>query len=295
MRNHGLRTHSPLFIVLTPHSSSLLTSTALRETLSRLRSPEYVSWSADPALLQEFGKTIERDPARRDLIATLPREAFLLLYERLLLRSAAGHRSVAVGSAGCDLEGLAGAPEKRPPPSVPSSPWIRRFDYVAPMIRNQSACGDMGMPIGDVFRGYLAAANGPSRGRDLHIGSMPHHVIPPISPVGVMVPVCVGSLWPRRCEARQVSPSPGSADGSAKAGVAHEGLNFAAVQRAPVIFIIQNNQVALRNPSGSAPCRPRASRAGLALTGWRAGPSMATTCSMPLPRPDSPVEVLPSR
>ncbi len=34
-------------------------------------------------------------------------------------------------------------------------------------------------------------------------------------------------------------------DGSAKAGVAHEGLNFAAVQRAPVVFIIQNNQVAL--------------------------------------------------
>src|SRR4029079_1941143 len=47
--------------------------------------PEYVSWSADPALLQEFGKTIERDPARRDLIAPLPREAFLLVYERLLL------------------------------------------------------------------------------------------------------------------------------------------------------------------------------------------------------------------
>jgi TPP-dependent pyruvate/acetoin dehydrogenase alpha subunit len=34
-------------------------------------------------------------------------------------------------------------------------------------------------------------------------------------------------------------------DGSTKAGVAHEGLNFAAVQRAPVVFIIQNNQVAL--------------------------------------------------
>jgi TPP-dependent pyruvate/acetoin dehydrogenase alpha subunit len=34
-------------------------------------------------------------------------------------------------------------------------------------------------------------------------------------------------------------------DGSTKAGVTHEGLNFAAVRRVPAIFIIQNNQVAL--------------------------------------------------
>jgi len=34
-------------------------------------------------------------------------------------------------------------------------------------------------------------------------------------------------------------------DGSTKTGTAHEGLNFAAVQKVPAIFIIHNNQVAL--------------------------------------------------
>jgi TPP-dependent pyruvate/acetoin dehydrogenase alpha subunit len=34
-------------------------------------------------------------------------------------------------------------------------------------------------------------------------------------------------------------------DGSTKTGAAHEGTNFAAVQRLPAIFVIQNNQVAL--------------------------------------------------
>ena len=34
-------------------------------------------------------------------------------------------------------------------------------------------------------------------------------------------------------------------DGSTKAGVAHEGFNFAAVQKVPAIFIVQNNLVAL--------------------------------------------------
>jgi TPP-dependent pyruvate/acetoin dehydrogenase alpha subunit len=34
-------------------------------------------------------------------------------------------------------------------------------------------------------------------------------------------------------------------DGSTKTAAAHEGTNFAAVQRVPAIFVIQNNQVAL--------------------------------------------------
>jgi len=206
--------------------------------------PEYVSWSADPALLQEFGKTIERDPERRDLIATLPREAFLLLYERLLLarlQDIALSRWVRQGVISKAWLGT-GEEASTVGPVFALDPAV---DYVAPMIRNQSACGDMGMPIGDVFRGYLAAANGPSRGGDLHIGSMLHHVIPPISPVGVMVPVCVGIALAAKMRGEPTVTVTWVGDGSAKAGVAHEGLNFAAVQRAPVVFIIQNNQVAL--------------------------------------------------
>ena len=206
--------------------------------------PEYVSWSADPALLQEFGKTIERDPARRDLIATLPREAFLLLYERLLL---ARLQDIALSRwvrQGVISKAWLGTGEEASTVG-PVFALDSAIDYVAPMIRNQSACGDMGMPIGDVFRGYLAAANGPSRGRDLHIGSMPHHVIPPISPVGVMVPVCVGIALAAKMRGEPAVTVTWVGDGSAKAGVAHEGRNFAAVQRAPVVFIIQNNQVAL--------------------------------------------------
>ena len=44
-------------------------------------------------------------------------------------------------------------------------------DYVAPMIRNAAACADMGMPLADMFRAYLATADSPSAGRDLHVGS----------------------------------------------------------------------------------------------------------------------------
>jgi TPP-dependent pyruvate/acetoin dehydrogenase alpha subunit len=206
--------------------------------------PEYVSWTADPALLHEFGRTIEQDPARRDLIAALPREAFLTLYERLLLARLQDISLSRWVRQGVISKAWLGTGEEAATVG-PVFALDPATDYVAPMIRNQSACGDMGMPIGDVFRGYLAAANGPSRGRDLHIGSMPHHVIPPISPVGVMVPVCVGIALAAKMRGESAVAVTWVGDGSAKAGVAHEGLNFAAVQRAPVIFIIQNNQVAL--------------------------------------------------
>jgi TPP-dependent pyruvate/acetoin dehydrogenase alpha subunit len=37
-------------------------------------------------------------------------------------------------------------------------------------------------------------------------------------------------------------------DGAANTAAAHEGTNFAAVRRLPVIFVLQNNQVALGTP-----------------------------------------------
>jgi TPP-dependent pyruvate/acetoin dehydrogenase alpha subunit len=91
----------------------------------------------------------------------------------------------------------------------------------------------------------MGTDDGPSRGRDGHYGSMRHGVIPPISHVGDMVPVITGIALTFTMRGTDQVAMTWIGDGSAKAGVAHEGLNFAAVQRVPVVFIIQNNQVAL--------------------------------------------------
>jgi TPP-dependent pyruvate/acetoin dehydrogenase alpha subunit len=70
-------------------------------------------------------------------------------------------------------------------------------------------------------------------------------VLQPISHVGDMVPVIGGIAlaFKLRGEARVALTWVG--DGSTKTAAAHEGTNFAAVQRLPAIFIVQNNQVAL--------------------------------------------------
>ncbi len=101
------------------------------------------------------------------------------------------------------------------------------------------------MSIAAMLRAYLATADSPSRGRDLHVGSFQHGVLQPISHVGDMVPVITGIAltFKMRKEPRVALTWVG--DGSTKTAAAHEGTNFAAVQRVPAIFIIENNQVAL--------------------------------------------------
>jgi TPP-dependent pyruvate/acetoin dehydrogenase alpha subunit len=119
------------------------------------------------------------------------------------------------------------------------------FDIAAPVIRNSGACNEMGMPVADIFRAYMGTYDSPSRGRDGHYGDLSRGVLAPISHLGDMIPVVTGIAlsFVVRSEDRVVLTWIG--DGGSKTGAAHEGINFAAARRLPVIFIIQNNQVAL--------------------------------------------------
>lgn len=121
----------------------------------------------------------------------------------------------------------------------------RERDVVAPMIRNAGACCEMGMPVADMLRGYLATDDSPSRGRDGHVGSFRHRVIPPISNIGNMPPVTAGIALAFRMRGEGGVALTWIGDGSVKSGPTHEAVNFAAVQRLPAVFIVQNNQVAL--------------------------------------------------
>lgn len=223
--------------------------------------PEYVSWTRVDDAVREFGAVCSRDKARREIIESLGEEQLLDLYRGLLrtrLTDIALKRFVRQGVIskawlGTGEEAATVGPVhalRRPLMGVPAE----QADIVAPMIRNSGACSEMGMPIADIFRSYMATADAPTRGRDGHYGDLSVGVLPPISHVGDMVPVVAGIAmsFRMRDSSRGNGVSRNSrvvltwiGDGSTKTGTAHEGLNFAAVQKAPAIFIIQNNQVAL--------------------------------------------------
>lgn len=206
--------------------------------------PEYVHWEPDPAVIQEYQRTIQRNPERAKLISKLTHDQLLDLYRGMLrfrLHDITLYRWVRQG--------------------VISKAWLgtgeeavtvgnvhaldRSIDKVGPMIRNAGACHEMGVPLADMLREYLASADSPSLGKDLHVGNLEHGVVAPVSQVGALSPVVAGIAlsFKQRGERRVVLTWIG--DGAVKTTAFHEGMNFAAVLKIPAIYVLQNNQIAL--------------------------------------------------
>jgi TPP-dependent pyruvate/acetoin dehydrogenase alpha subunit len=234
--------------------------------------PEYVAWTRDDDEVERFRSRLSADPARAAIIERLTEEQRLDLYRGLVRTRltdialkrwvrqgviskawlGTGEEAVTVGPVHALRRGLRTEDGGRgvdtlsaANSSATSSILSPQSDIVAPMIRNSGACTEMGMPVADIFRAYMGTADGPARGRDGHYGSLAHGVIAPISHVGDMVPIVTGVALSFAMRGTDQVAMTWIGDGSTKAGVAHEGLNFAAVRRAPAIFIVQNNQVAL--------------------------------------------------
>jgi TPP-dependent pyruvate/acetoin dehydrogenase alpha subunit len=206
--------------------------------------PEYVDWKPVPEIIEEYQHTIRRDSQRAPIISVLNNTQLLDMYAGMLrfrLHDITLRRWVKQG--------------------VLSKAWLgtgeeavtignvhaldRRIDKVGPMIRNAGACHEMGMSVADMLREYLATADSPSRGKDLHVGDLAHGVIAPASQVAALVPVVAGVAlaFKQRGERRVALTWVG--DGATKTTAFHEGMNLAAVLRVPAIYVLQNNQVAL--------------------------------------------------
>jgi TPP-dependent pyruvate/acetoin dehydrogenase alpha subunit len=206
--------------------------------------PEYVDWRADPRLVAEYRARLEADSERRQVVAGLDESRLLALYAGLVrfrLHDIALKRWVRQGVI--SKAWLGTGEEAVTVGSVHA--LDREQDVVAPMIRNAGACHEMGMPLERMFAGYLGTADGPNGGRDGHFGDLEHGVLQPISHVGDMVPVIagIGLSFRQRGEARVALTWIG--DGATKTAAVHEGLNLAGVLRVPVVYVLQNNQVAL--------------------------------------------------
>jgi TPP-dependent pyruvate/acetoin dehydrogenase alpha subunit len=208
--------------------------------------PEYVAWTPDDAERARFAATIERHPDRAAIVRSLGGPQLMDMYRGLVrtrLTDVALKRFVRQGVIS---KAWLGTGEEAA--TVGPVHALRRGpngDVVAPMIRNSGACNEMGMPVADVFRAYMGTGDGPSRGRDGHYGDFARGILPPISIVGDGAAVVAGIAMAMRARGRDSVALTWIGDGSTKAGVFHEALNFAAVRRVPAIFIIQNNQVAL--------------------------------------------------
>jgi TPP-dependent pyruvate/acetoin dehydrogenase alpha subunit len=213
--------------------------------------PEYLNWKPEPEATEFYKRTIEENPERRDVIQSLNAAQLVSLYEGLVrnrLHDIALKRWV---KQGVISKAWLGTGEEAttigPVHALDRSPYDDGLptDFVAPMIRNAGACHEMGMSLIDMLRGYLGTEDSPTRGRDLHIGDFTHGVVAPISQVGDIMAVTAGIALSFKMKRQPRVALTWIGDGSTKSGVFHETMNLAAVQRLPLIVIIQDNKVAL--------------------------------------------------
>src|SRR5260370_10494656 len=94
------------------------------------------------------------------------------------------------------------------------------------------------MPVADMLRSYLATADSPNSGRDLHVGGMQYGVLQPISHVGDVVPVTAGVALSFKLKGEPRVALTWIGDGSTKTAAAHEGINFAAGRTPPAVFVV---------------------------------------------------------
>jgi pyruvate dehydrogenase E1 component alpha subunit/2-oxoisovalerate dehydrogenase E1 component alpha subunit len=123
-------------------------------------------------------------------------------------------------------------------------------DILSPLIRNLGAMLVQGATPLEVLRQYMAKAESPTHGRELniHFNDLKRGFIGQISALGDMVPVMAGiALYFRMAKQHRVGLVY-VGDGAMSTGAFHEGLNFAAVQRLPLVVIAENNGYAYSTP-----------------------------------------------
>jgi len=128
---------------------------------------------------------------------------------------------------------------------------LRRQDFISPLIRDLGAVLVKGIRPREIFAQYMAKAWGPSEGRDLniHFGDVERGFIGPISHLGDMIPVMTGIVLAARMQKKDVVAVAYIGDGGMSTGAFHEGLNFAAVQRLPLVIVAEHNWYAYSTPT----------------------------------------------
>ena len=151
--------------------------------------------------------------------------------------------------------------------SVGTAYALKRTDAILPLIRNMGALTTFGVRPREIFLQYMARGTSNSRGRDLniHIVHLPAWtradvpggadgepvVVGPISMLGDSIPVAAGIAMGARMRGRDLVAMAWIGDGATSTGAFHEGLNFAAVQKLPLVVVAEDNKYAYSTPIAS--------------------------------------------
>lgn len=126
----------------------------------------------------------------------------------------------------------------------------RPDDYLCPSHRDMAAFLIRGMTPREVLAQYLGRVTGPTGGRDgnMHMGCARRHLLPIISSIGASIPVANGIALAMKYRGEPNVVFNYWGDGATSRGDWHEGLNFATVQKLPIVYLCNNNLYAYSTP-----------------------------------------------
>src|SRR5262245_2359088 len=127
---------------------------------------------------------------------------------------------------------------------------LRKADYICPLHRDLGVFLMKGVEARVMMSQMFAKKTGLSKGRDsaLHSGVAELGIFGNTSMLGANLPVAAGLAFTFKLEKVDHVVIAYFGEGASNTGDFHEALNFAGVNRLPVLFICENNQYAYSVP-----------------------------------------------
>jgi pyruvate dehydrogenase E1 component alpha subunit len=139
-----------------------------------------------------------------------------------------------------------------------SLPLDPRVDWVVPYYREFPAVVRQGMPLDRIICGYMGRVKSSVIPDDVNV--LPNQVA-----LATQLPHAVGLAWGLKLQGKPGIVMAYLGEGASSEGDFHEACNLAGVTRAPVVFVLQNNQWAI---STSASVQSACERYALRAEGY---------------------------
>ncbi|HND11821.1 MAG TPA: thiamine pyrophosphate-dependent dehydrogenase E1 component subunit alpha, partial [Pseudomonadota bacterium] len=178
----------------------------------------------------------------------IPRDQLLKLYRGMLLIRIIDERMLLLQRQGrISFYGEARGQEAA---VVGTAAGLGPQDYILPALREAGAALYRGLPLRTYISQIYGNENDVTKGRQMpcHPGTRQARYVTMSSCIATQLPHAVGMAMAAKIRRDDVVIAGYMGDGATSEGDFHVALNFAAVYKAPVVFVCQNNQWAISTP-----------------------------------------------
>lgn len=128
---------------------------------------------------------------------------------------------------------------------------LEPIDHLYPFYRGVGAALTRGQTVREIMLDHFGRAespNGAGRQMPCHWVDVERHLITNSSSVGTHIPHAVGTALAFKLRGEAAVAYASFGEGAVSKGDFHEGLNFAAIHRLPVVLVCENNRYAISVP-----------------------------------------------